>query len=76
VFSPAGIGSLAVVWAGLVNTNAEARRGSGGLVDCGAVREMEVGWPSGAALRKEAPNHHEGRWLKTVVLSVVEKARP
>jgi hypothetical protein len=44
------------------------------FTDCGAVRVMEVGWPSGAALRKEAPNHHEGRWLKTVVLSVVEKA--
>jgi hypothetical protein len=44
-------------------------------MDRGAVREMEVVWPSGAALRKEASNHHEGRWLKTVVLSVVEKAR-
>ena len=32
-------------------------------------------WPSGAVLRKKASNHHEGRWLKTVVLSVVEKAR-
>lgn len=45
----------------------------GGLVDCGAVREMEVVWPSGAGLRKQASNHHEGRWLKTVVLSVVGK---
>jgi hypothetical protein len=45
----------------------------GGLVDCGAVWEMEVVWPSGAVLRKKASNHHEGRWLKTVVLSVVEK---
>ena len=45
----------------------------GGLVDCGAVREMEVVWPSGAVLRKKASNHHEGRWLKTVVLSVVGK---
>jgi hypothetical protein len=39
----------------------------------GAVWEMEVGWPSGVGLRKQASNHHEGRWLKTVVLSVVEK---
>ena len=45
----------------------------GGLVDCGAVREMEVVWPSGAVLRKKASNRHEGRWLKTVVLSVVGK---
>jgi hypothetical protein len=50
----------------------------GGLADCGAVWEMEVVWPSGAVLRKKASNHHEGRWLKTVVLSVVGKgaARP
>ena len=47
----------------------------GGLADRGAVWEMEVAWPSGAVLRKKASNHHEGRWLKTVVLSVVEKAR-
>jgi hypothetical protein len=52
----------------------EARQSDGGLVDCGAVWEMEVGWPSGAVLRKKASNLHEGRWLKTVVLSVVEKA--
>jgi hypothetical protein len=45
----------------------------GGLADCGAVREMEVVWPSGTGLRKQVPNHHEGRWLKTVVLSVVGK---
>jgi hypothetical protein len=59
-------------------TSCEHERGSeveidGGLVDCGAVREMEVVWPSGAVLRKKASNHHEGRWLKTVVLSVVGK---
>lgn len=42
-------------------------------LDRGAVREMEVGWPSGAGVRKQASNHHEGRWLKTVVLSVVGK---
>lgn len=45
----------------------------GSLADCGAVREMEVVWPSGVVLRKKASNHHEGRWLKTVVLSVVGK---
>jgi hypothetical protein len=45
------------------------------FMDCGAVWKMEVAWPSGVALRKGAPNRHEGRWLKTVVLSVVEKAR-
>jgi hypothetical protein len=46
----------------------------GDLTDRGAVREMEVGWPSGAVLWGKASNHHEGRWPKTVVLSVVEKA--
>jgi hypothetical protein len=57
-----------------VNTNVESGAEShGGLVDCGAVWEMEVVWPSGAVLRKKASNHHEGRWLKTVVLSVVGK---
>jgi hypothetical protein len=45
----------------------------GVLADRGAVSEMEVVWPSGAVLRKKASNHHEGRWLKTVVLSVVGK---
>jgi hypothetical protein len=60
----------------LANTNTESEVGmDGGLVDCSAVWEMEVVWPSGAGLRKQASNHHEGRWLKTVVLSVVEKAR-
>ena len=48
---------------------------SGGLVDCGAVWEMEVCWPSRAGLRRQALNHHKGLWLKTVVLNVVEKAR-
>jgi hypothetical protein len=58
----------------LVNTNMESEpERDGGLVDRGAVWEMEVGWPSGAVLRKKASNHHEGRWLKTVVLSVVGK---
>src|SRR5664279_184629 len=59
---------------GLVSMNA-GRRGCDGkedLADCGAGREMEVG-PSGAVVRTVAPNHHEGRWLVTVVLSVVGK---
>jgi hypothetical protein len=45
----------------------------GGLVDGGAVREMEVGWPSRVGVRTQALNHREGPWLKTVVLSVVGK---
>jgi len=59
----------------LVNMNA----GSGtekvgdGLVDCGAVREMEVCWPSRVVLRKKALNRREGPWLKTVVLNIVGK---
>jgi hypothetical protein len=31
-------------------------------------------WPFGAALRGEASNHLKLRWLKTVVVSVEEKA--
>ena len=31
-------------------------------------------WPFGAALRREAANRHMLRWLKTVVVSDVEKA--
>ena len=42
-------------------------------MDCGAAWEMEVYWPSRAVLRKKALNRHEGRWLVTVVLSVVGK---
>jgi hypothetical protein len=59
----------------LVNMNAgsEAVMVGGGLVDCGAVREMEVGWPSRVVLRKKALNRREGPWLKTVVLNVVGK---
>ena len=45
----------------------------GGLADCGAVEEMEDAWPSGVALRGEAPNRPQVHWLKTVVLSVVGK---
>lgn len=36
--------------------------------------EMEALWPSGVALRGEAPNHRMLRWLKTVVVSDREKA--
>jgi hypothetical protein len=54
-------------------TNAErshrCRRGS--WKRCCARDE---GWPFGAALRGEAPNRHLLRWLKTVVVSEVEKA--
>jgi len=34
----------------------------------------DEGWPFGVALRGEASNHHMLRWLKTVVVSDVEKA--
>jgi hypothetical protein len=37
------------------------------------VREMEA-WPSSVGLRGQALNHPELRWLKTVVVSVREKA--
>jgi hypothetical protein len=59
----------------LVNKNAGsgALIVGGGLVDCGAVREMEICWPSRVVLRKRALNHREGPWLKTVVLNVVGK---
>ena len=49
-------------WGGLVD---------GDPADRGAVGVMEVGWPSGAALRGVASNHPRVHWLKTVVLSVV-----
>jgi hypothetical protein len=45
----------------------------GPVVERGAVREMKV-WPFGAALRGEASNCHLLHWLKTVVVSEVEKA--
>ena len=38
------------------------------------MQEMKV-WPFGAALRGEASNRLKLRWLKTVVVSVEEKAR-
>jgi len=46
---------------------------AGGLVDCDAVREMEVCWPSRVGLRRQALNRREGPWLKTAVLNVVGK---
>ena len=39
-----------------------------------ALREMEDGWPSGIVLWGMVSNHHVLRWLKTVVVSDVEKA--
>jgi hypothetical protein len=59
----------------LVNKKAgsEAVMVGGGLVDCGAVREMEVCWPSRVGFAEEALNRREGPWLKTVVLNVVGK---
>jgi hypothetical protein len=53
----------------LANTNVGSEEVSqmASSVDHGAVREMEVVWPSGTGLRKQVPNHHEGRWLKTVL---------
>jgi hypothetical protein len=39
----------------------------GGPADRGAVEEMEVGWPSGIALRGEVLNRPHLHWLKTVV---------
>jgi hypothetical protein len=35
---------------------------------------MEVLWPSGVVLRGKASSHLMLRWLKTVVVSVEEKA--
>ena len=72
---PCSSGEGPVMGLELVNKNAgsEAVKVNGGLVDCGAVREMEVGWPSRVVLRKKALNRREGPWLKTVVLNVVGK---
>ncbi len=39
-----------------------------------ALRVMEDGWPSGIVLWGMVSNHHMLRWLKTVVVSDVEKA--
>jgi hypothetical protein len=38
----------------------------GGPVNSGAVREMEVAWPSGGALRGEPSNHRALRPLTAV----------
>jgi len=38
----------------------------GGFADCGAVRVMEVVWPSGIALRGVVPNHCALRPLTAV----------
>ncbi len=57
-----------------MNTNAGGGQVVVGMfADGGAVWEMEVVWPSRAALRGEALNHPELHWLKTVVVSVVGK---
>ena len=45
------------------------------MIECGAVQEMKDCWPFGVALRGEASNHLELRWLETVVVSVEETAR-
>ena len=39
-----------------------------------ALREMGDCWPSGIVLWGTVSNHHVLRWLKTVVVSDVEKA--
>ncbi len=73
--------ALVVVSAGInrhgevVNTNAGGRTVlfDGGPAACGAVEEIEVVWPSGAALRGEASNRPQLHWLKTVVVNVVGK---
>jgi hypothetical protein len=39
-----------------------------------ALREMEDCWPSGTVLWGMVSNRHVLRWLKTVVVSDVEKA--
>jgi hypothetical protein len=56
-----------------MNAGGEAVMVDGDFVDRGAVREMEVCWPSRAVLRKKVLNRREGPWLKTVVLNVVGK---
>jgi hypothetical protein len=52
----------------LVNTNVEGGAGieMAGLAGSGAVRVMEVGWPSGAALRGVVSNHRALRPLTAV----------
>ncbi len=51
----------------LVNTNVGGGPGEHGEpADCGAVRVMEVGWPSGIALQGEVPNQRALRPLTAV----------
>jgi len=60
-------GEAPVMGVELVNTNAGGGLVSdGGLADCGAVRVMEVVWPSGIALRGEVSNHYALRPLTAV----------
>jgi hypothetical protein len=47
----------------------------GHLIRCNALREMEDCRPSGIVLWGMVSNRHMLRWLKTVVVSDVEKAR-
>jgi hypothetical protein len=56
-----------------MSVGSEAGMAMGGLVDCDAVWEMEICWPSRVGLRRQALNHPEGLWLMTVVLNVVGK---
>ncbi|MFV2098869.1 hypothetical protein ACFHW1_25890, partial [Micromonospora sp. LOL_014] len=48
-------------------------RNVGAISGIDAVQKMKV-WPFGVAFREVASNHHMLRWLKTVVVSDVEKA--
>ena len=54
--------------------NAKEKLDVGTADRCGAAREMEDLWPSGVAVWAGAPNRPELRLLKTVVVSVGEKA--
>jgi len=66
-------GSMSVKEVVNMSAGSEARVLDGCLVDCDAVWEMEVCWPSRAGLRRQALNRREGPWLKTAVLNVVGK---
>ena len=60
---------------GVVNMNVEGGSASSevGLLAAVLCEEMEVVWPSGAALRGEASNRPHLHWLKTVVENVAGK---
>jgi hypothetical protein len=61
---------------GIANTNTGGRTVvDGSSIDGGAVRVMKVVWPFRTALRGEVLNRPQLHWLKTVVVSVWEKAR-